>query len=63
MSMCPSRSLKKTDGLVDGEGVFYAEDAAAAALERVQVGAAAESLSKIAGECTYISSILHSKNC
>ena len=41
--------------MLDGEGILYAEDAAAAALESVQVGATAEGLSKITRERTYIS--------
>ena len=43
------------DGLLDGQGVFYAEYAAAAALEAVQMGSAAERFTEVAGECTYIS--------
>ena len=46
--MCSSEG---GDGLVDCEGVFYAEDSATAALERVEMGSGAEGFSEVAGEC------------
>ena len=46
--MCSSED---DDGLVDCEGVFYAEDSATAALERVEMGSGAEGFSEVAGEC------------
>ena len=36
---------KESGGLVDGQGVFDAEDTAAAALEAVKMGSATESFS------------------
>ena len=44
-------SCEEGDCLLDRECVFYAEDAAAAALEGVEVGSGAEGFSEVAGEC------------
>ena len=44
--------MQEADHLVDGQGVLYSEDSAAAALKIVQVGTAAESFSQVTGECT-----------
>ena len=40
--------------MIDGQGVFYAEYAAAAALQAVEMGAASKSFTQIAGKCAYI---------
>ena len=44
--------MQEADHLVDGQGVLYSEDSAAAALKAVQMGSAAESFSQVTGECT-----------
>ena len=51
---CRRRSLQHGDGLVYCEGVFYAEDTAAAALKGVKVGSGAEGFSEVTGECADI---------
>ena len=47
---------ERCNRLFYGECVFDAEDAASAALERVEVGAAAEGFAEVAGECADIGS-------
>ena len=45
------------DDLLDGQGVFDAEYAAAAALQRVKMRSAAECLSEVAGKGAHIRSL------
>ena len=47
---CVSRVGEQGDDLVDREGVFYAEYAASATLQTVQVGSCAERFSEVTGE-------------
>lgn len=44
--------MQCSDCLLYAECVFYAEDAAAAALKGVEMGSGAEGLAKVTGECT-----------
>jgi hypothetical protein len=45
---------KQSYGLIDRQGILYTEDAATAALERVEVCAAAEGFAEVTGECAYV---------
>ena len=56
---------KESDGLLDGQGVFNAEDAAAAALEAVEMGSGAEGFSEVTGECSDVCALAacHSDRC